>query len=120
MKNTLKPNRLIVLKVWLPDHENPNQPGPKYRPVLLLDVNPLTNEILVIYGTSQNTSIIRRGEFTVHLDCLAKPTKFCCSYQRWIPATDLYLCRNGEKHVLGFLTKNYYSPLLDALKEIQI
>lgn len=117
--NTPKPFRLIVLYAWLPDHLNPNLPGPKYRPVLVLDVNPKTKELLVAYGTSQNTQYPGRGEFTVHFDGLSKPTKFCLGYQRWIPATDEYLCKkNGQKNIIGYLPRHYYDVLTDAIDDL--
>mgnify|MGYP004703423871 CR=1 FL=1 len=115
---TPKPLRLIVLYAWLPDHNNPHQPGPKYRPVLVLDINPQNQQLLVVYGTSQNTQQMGKGEFTVHLEGLSKPTKFCFAYQRWIPANDLYLCKNGKKHVVGSLPSDYYDRVIDALEEI--
>lgn len=117
--NTPKPFRLIVLYAWLPDHLNPNRPGPKYRPVLVLDVNSQTKELLVVYGTSQKTEYPGKGEFTVHFDGLTKPTKFCLGYQRWIPATDRYLCKDGKKNIIGYLPHDYYDVLRDAIKDIE-
>lgn len=113
--NTLKPFRLIVMYVWLPDHNNPNQPGPKYRPVLVLDVNSQTKELLVVYGTSQKAQYPLKGEFTVDFPGLTKPTKFCFTYQRWIPATDSYLCKDGNKNIIGYLPQKYYPRVIDAI-----
>lgn len=117
--NTPKPFWLVILKAWLPDHSNPNMPGPKFRPVLVLDVNPETKQMLVVYGTSQQTQYPGSCEFTVHCEGLSKPTKFCFNYQRWIPATDEYLCLNGKKHVIGKLPPKYYPRVAEALSDVE-
>ena len=116
--NAPKPFRLIVLYAWLPDHNNPKVPGPKYRPVLVLDVNSKTKELLVVYGTSQKTQHPGKSEFTAHFDGLTKPTKFCFTYQRWIPATDEYLCKDGQKHIIGYLPHKYYPRVFEAIADL--
>jgi hypothetical protein len=106
---------------WFPEHDHPNQPGPKYRPVIVLDVNSHTKEILVAYGTSQQVERNGRGEFILeqkHLVGLTANTKFCCDYRRWMPATDEYLFKNGKNRILGHLPKSYYSALMQAIREV--
>ncbi|HAQ48657.1 MAG TPA: hypothetical protein DCR37_06385 [Glaciecola sp.] len=69
----------LVLYAWFPEHDRPNKPGRKYRPVVVLDVNPHTQEILVAYGTSQGVNSCGVGEFIVDahtVDGLTKTTKF--------------------------------------------
>ncbi len=56
-----------VLGCWFP--EEGLAPGPKFRPVVVLDVftNQKTGvqELLVAYGSSQHTSLVYPWEFTV-------------------------------------------------------
>lgn len=120
MKITPQPKfGLIVCFAWFPDHNNPNQPGEKYRPVLISDFNPSTKMFTIIYGTSQNVDRCGLGEFVVEMDGLTKPTKFCCAYQRQIPASEIYFCKDGKKHVLGSLNQTHYVKYQRALLEIK-
>lgn len=82
--------------VWcqFPDIPIVDRPGAKTRPVLVLDITRKGDgrtEVLVAYGTSQNTNHRGRGEFTVDsknaASGLAKPTKFCLRSILWLPAT---------------------------------
>lgn len=118
MKTTPQPKfGLIVCFAWFPDHNHPNQPGEKYRPVLICDFDPSTKMFTCIYGTSQNTNRCGAGEFVVAMEGLSKPTKFCCAYQRKVPASDIYFCQNGQKHVVGPLPQSFYKQFGRALLE---
>lgn len=120
MNNTPRPKLgLIVCFAWFPDHNNPNRPGEKYRPVLISDFDPSTKMFTVIYGTSQHIERIGNGEFVVVMEGLSKPTKFCCAYQRQIPASEVYFVgKDGKKTVLGVLPIAYNTAFERALKEI--
>lgn len=121
MKITTQPNLgLLVCFAWFPDHNHPNQPGDKFRPVLICDFEPSTKMFTVIYGTSQNTDRCGMGEFVVQMDGLTKLTKFCCAYQRKIPASEIYFCKDGSKHVVGPLPHSFYKDFEKALLEITL
>lgn len=54
--------------VWCHFPEIPNKPGPKPRPALVIavdDSNPKRASVQVVYGTSQKTDRLYRGEFLI-------------------------------------------------------
>ena len=111
----------LVLYAWFPEHNCPNQPGTKYRPVVVLDVNSHTQEMLVAYGTSQGVHSCGVGEFIVDADSvdgLTKTTKFCVQYYRWIPATDNYLAYRDKRNVLGKIPTRCIRDLVVAAREV--
>lgn len=57
------PSPLIaaIIFAWFPEDENPHEPGPKFRPVLVIDVNLENKLIRVAKGTSQNVERCGRG-----------------------------------------------------------
>lgn len=80
-----------IVLAWMPESEQVCAPGPKFRPVLILECaigNHEQHEALVSYGTSQQTGICRLGEFTIHPGpetLLKKPTKFSLLKRMWLP-----------------------------------
>ena len=46
-----------IVRVWFPETETVMQPGPKFRPCLVLEVDDSSKVplVLVAYGTSQHT-----------------------------------------------------------------
>ena len=85
-----------IVRVWFPESEAVMEPGPKFRPALVLDVSNGPNgrrEALVAYGTSQNTRSCQLGEFTVKsgdAHALDRDTKFCLKRAVWLPLSREY------------------------------
>ena len=103
MKSTLAPTPGAIVRVWFPESESVMQPGPKFRPVLVLAVCCESNEgprALVAYGTSQRTDRYSRGEVVVprslvpSLEC---DTKFCLTKAIWLPLSREYFSSNGRQ-----------------------
>lgn len=87
-----------IVRVWFPESEAVMEPGPKFRPALVLQVAVKEGgrrEALVAYGTSQNTRSCQLGEFTVKsgdVRCLQRDTKFCLTRAVWLPLSRQYFC----------------------------
>jgi len=84
-----------IVRVWFPESEAVMQPGPKFRPALVLGVTEVDGcrKVLVAYGTSQNTERTGRGEFTIRAEktySLESDTKFCLMRRLWLPLTKEY------------------------------
>lgn len=91
-----------IVRVWFPESEDVMSSGPKFRPCLVLDVRKTDKcaEVLVAYGTSQNTQARGIGEFTVAKDLqgsIEKDTKFCLTRRVWLPLTKNLFCINGRQ-----------------------
>ena len=108
-----------IVFAWLPEKGASSQPGPKYRPVYILDV--CDGRAKVAYGTSKRTTEIHRGEFVVKTDehaGLAKDTKFSLVNQCWLPLDERYFTRNGKLNSLGRLVPEIAQRVVLALTEI--
>jgi hypothetical protein len=120
------PSPLIgaVLFAWLPDHLRPNNPGPKFRPVMVIDVDAANKRLLVAYGTSQNVDRCHRGEIVFRedeIEGLSKDTKFCLGNSQWIPISAEYLSKNqssGGLAVLGHPPAKRSKDILLRLQEV--
>jgi|TARA_B100001057_G_C22751432_1_gene911956 hypothetical protein len=112
------------LYAWLPEAENPHRPGPKFRPTLVVDVDPDARKICLAYGTSQKTDRNGRGEITFasdEIDGLTKDTKFCLGTTYWIPVSAEYLCKHESANklsVIGKIPSRRTQELLIRLQEI--
>lgn len=113
-----------ILFAWFPEDENPHKPGPKFRPVLVVDVDPDQRRLCVAYGTSQHTDQNRIGEITFgqnEIEGLNRDTKFCLGKQKWIPMTNAYLSKTpsiSKLAVLGFIPKRRTDDLILRIEEI--
>lgn len=103
MSNNLSALAGMVLFAWFPETANPHVPGPKYRPVLVVDTDPATNEICLAYGTSQDVGRNRRGEITLQaheIQGLSKDTKFSLAKRMWVKLNKEYLANNNGSYTL--------------------
>lgn len=113
-----------VLFAWLPEDEHPHQPGPKYRPVLVIDADPEGKRVCLAYGTSQRVDQNGKGEITFRKDevnGLTKDTKFCLGKTKWVPVAPEYLSKTktaGGLTVLGMTPRNRTDDLVDRLEEV--
>lgn len=108
-----------IVFVWLPNEGAPTQPGPKFRPVYILDV--ADGRAKVAYGTSQRTREIFRGEFLIshsEFPQLAKDTKFSLRKHYWIPLNEAFFTRHGKLVSLGRLTPELSQRVVTAAEEI--
>ncbi|MBT43612.1 MAG: toxin of addiction system [Idiomarina sp.] len=82
-----------IVFAWLPESERPHAPGPKYRPVLVIDTDIKNRRIRLAYGTSQKTEVNYAGEITMAKDDvpgLSKDTKFALKKSFWVPLDNAY------------------------------
>jgi len=113
-----------ILFAWLPEDETPHQPGPKFRPVLVINADPKAKRLLVAYGTSQNVERNGKGEITfrtTEVPGLTKDTKFCMAKAKWIPVSPQYLYQSpsaARLAVLGMFPRNRAHALRARLEEV--
>jgi len=113
-----------VICAWFPEQAHLMLPGSKFRPCLVVDVDPASNKILLAYGTSQQTERQDRGQFTIkqsELPSLRKDTKFSMNTPLWVPMTTEFLSRNpSELHVqvVGQVPRSVAARLVRALEEV--
>lgn len=108
-----------IVFVWLPEEGASSQPGPKFRPVYILDV--VDGRAKVAYGTSQRTREIFRGEFLIahaEFPSLDKDTKFSLRRHYWIPLNEAFFTRNGKLVSLGRLTPVLSQRVVTAAEEV--
>lgn len=116
--------RGAVLFAWLPEDENPHRPGPKFRPVFVMDVDPTARRLLVAYGTSQRVEANGLGEITFRqseIEGLSKDTKFCLGKSKWIHLTKEYLSQSQSAEklvVLGTIPNSRVREFRMRLNEI--
>lgn len=112
-----------ILFAWFPEDENPHRPGPKFRPVLVIDADPSAKRVCLAYGTSQRVEQNGKGEITFRkeeIQGLKKDTKFCLGKAKWVPMTTEYLSQNQEDGgvvCIGFIPKKRARELLSRLEE---
>lgn len=112
-----------IVFAWMPENENLDLPGSKFRPVLIVGQSQDRRLVHVVYGTSQRVD--REGSGEIVLDCtevpgLSKPTKFCFRKSCWIPLKDSYFSAsegNRRLVVVGHLPANRAADVLDRLLE---
>jgi hypothetical protein len=108
----------VIFAYW-PEDERPHHPGPKFRPVLVVDVS--DQRALVAYGTSQRTDRNARGEITVSredMPGLSKDTKFCLGKTQWIPLSTEYIEKDGRTVVLGQIPKHLKADFMSRIEEM--
>ena len=114
-----------VIFAWYPHHDCVRKPGPKYRPVLITDIDNASGMIQVAYGTSQHVDRQGRGEVVFNktdMPGLCKVTKFCFLKTVWIPLSAQYLSKSqagSDLTVLGRTPKSKLDDILQALEEIE-
>jgi len=116
----ITPFRGCLVHCFYPEHHNPNVPGSKRRPVMVLRYDQQTHRALVLYCTSQNVDVARLGELVVKqgdMDGLSKTTKVCLGHYRWVPVTSEYF--SNEIAVIGRLPKNYHFAFMQAFSEVR-
>lgn len=112
-----------VVRVWFPETETIMQPGPKFRPGLILgfDESNGRRKVLVAYGTSQRTNSRGCGEFTVLLErnnLEGKMTKFCLKKRLWLELDSRYFCSgNGKQPEPEMLAQEFMKPFMNAAQE---
>ena len=115
-----------IVRVWFPESEAVMEPGPKFRPALVLDVSNGPNgrrEALVAYGTSQNTRSCQLGEFTVKsgdAHALDRDTKFCLKRAVWLPLSREYFCSGRTQPAPVQLQRPVLLVLSQAAKEARL
>ena len=115
-----------IVRVWFPESESVLVPGPKFRPALVLEVNERPDgrrEVLVAYGTSQNTHCYARGEFIVtggEQHDLDSDTKFRLQRRVWLPLTSDYFCSCGRQPKPVPLPKSVLLAFYRAAKEARL
>ena len=115
-----------IVRVWFPESEAVMVPGPKFRPVLVLQVATRSDgrrEALVTYGTSQNTRSCGLGEFTVKsgdVHCLDRDTKFCLTRAVWLPLTKQYFYTGRAQPAPESLRGASMSSFFRAAKEARL
>lgn len=113
-----------ILFAWLPEDESPHHPGPKFRPVLVINADSNAKRILVAYGTSQNVERNGKAEITFgthEVPGLTKDTKFCLAKAKWIPVSPEYLYQgpsSAKMAVLGMFPRNRGHELRSRLEEV--
>lgn len=109
------PKQGDIIYAYAPYNENPNQPGPKPRPCLVLEAKikkdpktgDITTSILMVPGTSQKTWTVRNGEMCVSESTemeksgLTKETKFKCDQKTIISWDQSYICFRDGGPILG-------------------
>lgn len=113
-----------VIYAWFPEQAHLMQPGSKFRPCLVVDIDHNSKTILLAYGTSQQTDRQDRGQFTIkksEMQSLQKDTKFSMSNPLWVPMKTEFLSRNpSELHVqvVGQVPRSVAARLVRALEEV--
>ncbi|MGI2205186.1 toxin of addiction system [Shewanella oncorhynchi] len=111
----------VILFAWFPSDEHPNRPGPKFRPVLVVDADPSGSQLRLAYGTSQRVDENYRGELTFRsheMEKLDKDTKFCLGRTRWVPVTPEYFVKDGNQVIIGTIPKNRVRDLYLRVQEV--
>ena len=111
-----------IVRVWFPETETVMQPGPKFRPCLVLEVDDSSKvpRVLVAYGTSQHTERYGRGGLvvkTIQAPELERDTKICLTKTMWLPLTRVYFTSHGKQPSAVALPRSLHSELLRALRE---
>lgn len=120
MHDHLAPLVGAVVWCWMPHTDSVMEPGPKRRPVLVLDAD--RSGLLVAYGTS-NLGACYRGEFILRPDDLPnlpKPTRFSVAKTLRLPATAAFFADRGHVSVIGRLPARALAKLADALREVDL
>ena len=120
-----QPSALVgaIVFVWFPEDENLLEPGPKFRPALIINADDQKRQFLVAYGTSQHTNQQRAGEITVtplELPKLSRTTKFAIGKARWLPITPEYFCEHQSSgfSLVGFFPKKRMAELYQRAQEV--
>lgn len=116
-----------VIFAWCPQSDRPHRPGPKYRPVLVIDLDLKKGLVKVAYGTKQKPHLCYPGEMLVKqedLEGLSWDTKFCMGKAMWIPMNGEYLSKSKRPDgvqvtVLGRLPVKYVNHMIRGLEEVQ-
>ena len=112
-----------IVFAWMPEQENPDLPGSKFRPVLIVGHDANRGLVHVVYGTSQRVDREGRGEivFGPHeVPGLSKSTKFCFRRSCWIPVKPSYFSQTmGGKRlaVVGRIPDIRACDVMDRLLE---
>lgn len=124
METIFTPRAGDIVFAWMPESEQTDQPGPKFRPVLILECSAGQNgqlQVLVAYGTSQHTNAHGLGEFTVH-PCpeapLNKPTKFSLLKRMRLPLEQRFFAdQDGFPHSSGAVPVKTLGSFMRACQE---
>lgn len=116
MSSRLAPLVGHIVLAWFPESESVSEPGPKARPVLVLEAD--DQHLLCAYGTS-NTHCCYRGEFRVSSDDykLTRETKFSLKKVMRLPFQPNFFQVDGRLVSLGQLTPSDGEQLYLAMQE---
>lgn len=115
-----------VLLVWWPEDENPNQPGPKFRPGYVLDLDIAAKKVLLAYGTTKRLEVQAAGELVVtheEMPSLKQDTKFCLRRTKWVPLSPTFLSKSQvgvDVIYVGPVPKARADDLLNAMQEANL
>ena len=91
-----------VIYAWMPYSETPHQPGPKFRPVLIVAVDETNNCLCIAPGTTQKLDDALRGQIRIDTVTdgrgLPQPTKFKVDNAQWVPRTDAFFKGHGQQY----------------------
>ena len=124
MKDLFAPRAGAIVWAWMPESEHVIVPGPKFRPVLILDAarrEDSTLEVLVAYGTTQKTDRFGRGELILRkaeAPFLKDDTKFLLAKRMWLPVTRGFFAMNGVVTTLNDLPASVVPVLYRAAVEV--
>lgn len=111
-----------VVYAWMPHSETPHQPGPKYRPVLIVGVDDESGSLCIAPGTSQRIDTVFRGQICVDQvhdgRGLQQPTKFKVDNARWIPCSPAFLQGHGKQYrFAGAIPVKQVRELYEVIRE---
>lgn len=108
-----------ILSCYFPEAENPYEPGPKYRPVIVGKFNSIDNVVAVVYGTSQTDDARDKPrayyEFCISPkekgNALSKNTLFNARRWTWLPYTPQYFWCDGRQKRLGIIPATRFQEI---------
>lgn len=114
-----------IVYCWLPLTEAPHEPGPKFRPVLVVEHDQRLGIVRVAPGTTRNLDLLYRGEFLVDdaeagegLHCT---TKFKLLGSLTLPLEPRFFMGHGRKfRVAGSVPLSRQRLFYEALREAGI
>lgn len=114
-----------IVYCWLPLTEAPYEPGPKFRPVLVVEHDMQSGRVRVAPGTTRKLDLLYRGEFLVDdaeggegLHCT---TKFKLLGSLWLSLQPRFFLGHGRKfRCAGSVPLSRQRLFFEALREAGI
>lgn len=116
-----------IVYCWMPFAEAPTDPGPKYRPVLVIGHDLEKGRLCVAPGTSRKLDRQFKGEFIVQNAAhdsgglgLHGQTKFCLRSALWLPLSPEFFQGHGRKYrFAGAVPLRQQFEFFEALREAE-